>query len=130
MNAIAIAAKETASKFGDDLWRTPAGIVVIIVLLSLGIWLRATNMDNVVARSPDERIYTRQANIVLKSGNGGIRTLAAEYVRDAEARLYPPPTRVGYIWLVAATMRLSGRMDENAGAYLSCAARIGSLIIA
>jgi tetratricopeptide (TPR) repeat protein len=109
--------------------RRPVEIAAIIALLSLGIWLRLTNLGNITSRSPDERIYTRQANTVLKYGNRGIRTLAAEHIRDAETRLYPPPTRVGYIWMVAAAMQLSGRMDENAGAYLSCAASIGSLVI-
>ena len=107
------------------LWQTPAGIAAIVGLLSLGIWLRITNLDNVSFRSPDEQTYTRQARVVLNEGTTGLRTMAAEYVQDVQH-----PTRAGYIWLVAAAMRVTGRTDEKAGAYLSCAASIGSLIIA
>src|SRR4051812_7645255 len=101
--------RATVSKSASDLWRTPVGIAAIVGLLSLGIWLRVTNLDNVAFRSPDEQTYTRQAIVVLNEGTGGIRTMAAEYLRDAQH-----PARAAYIWLVAATMRVSGRADENA----------------
>ena len=52
-----------------------------------------------------------------------------EYKADAETRLYPPPTRVGMIRLVAAMMRWVGRQDESVGARISCAASIGSLLV-
>jgi 4-amino-4-deoxy-L-arabinose transferase-like glycosyltransferase len=55
--------------------------------------------------------------------------MAAEYQRDPAFRLYPPPTRAGYLWMLAATMRLTGRNDESVGAFLSCAASIGSLFL-
>lgn len=86
------------------------------------------NLGNVTSRSPDERIYVRQARTLVE-GRGGFRALAKEYAEDPELRLYPPPTRVGLVRLIAGVMRVSGVTDERAGAWLSCAASIGSLAL-
>jgi 4-amino-4-deoxy-L-arabinose transferase-like glycosyltransferase len=102
-------------------------LVLLALLLCLAAVLRVANLDNVTLRTPDERVYTRQANAWLQSGQPGIRALVEEYQRDPDARLYPPPTRVGMIRLVAATMRWTGRNDEAVGAIISCFASIASL---
>lgn len=116
----------------SSFYRTQLGIATIIALLCLGIGLRLANVSNVSLsdRSPDERVYTRLANTFLQQGNAGVRFLVEEYQRDPSVRVtYPPVTRIGYLWLLAATMRITGKTDENAGAYLSCAVSIGSLFI-
>ncbi len=99
------------------------------VILLLGIGARIANLGNVKARTPDERVYRSQAETWRQQGTVGLRSLAAGYKRDPDARLYPPPTRVGMIRLVAAAMSATGRDDESAGAILSCAASIGSLVM-
>lgn len=99
------------------------------VILLLGIGARIANLGNVSARTPDERVYKSQADMWRAQGAAGLRTLVGAYERDPQAQLYPPPTRVGMIRLVAATMSLTGRDDESAGAMLSCAASIGSLLM-
>jgi hypothetical protein len=99
------------------------------VILLLGIGARIANLGNVNSRTPDERVYKSQAGMWRAQGAAGLRMLVSAYERDPEAQLYPPPTRVGMIRLVAATMSLTGRDDESAGAILSCAASIGSLVM-
>ncbi|MBI4480573.1 MAG: hypothetical protein HY651_11170 [Acidobacteria bacterium] len=110
-------------------WRRYGAGAASAVLLCLGIGLRVANLHNVTGRTPDETVYTKQTNVLLQSGNAGLRVLVAEYQNDPTTRLFPPPTRIGYLWLLAATMRLTGKTDESAGAYLSCAASIGSLLL-
>jgi hypothetical protein len=53
-----------------------------------------------------------------------------EYRRDPAARLYPPPTRIGMIRLVALATELTGDRSEGAGALFSCLASIASLFVA
>ncbi len=98
-------------------------------LLLLGIAVRLANLSNVPSRTPDERVYTAQAQIWRQAGVAGLRGVVQNYESDPAALLYPPPTRVGMISLVAAAMRVTGRTDESAGAILSCAAGIGSLFV-
>ncbi len=111
------------------LLQTRLGCTAVAVLLCLGIGLRLANLSIEIGRSPDEINYTRQANTLLQNGTAGLRAMAAEYQRDPAARLAGPPTRAGYLWMLAATMHLTGKNDESAGSVLSCAASIGSLFI-
>ena len=107
----------------------PRRTILMAVLMFVGAWMRVEGLRNVVTRTPDERVYTYQAGVWRQSGVAGIRTLVDEYKADAETRLYPPPTRVGMIRLVAAAMQWTGRNDESAGARISFAASIGSLFV-
>ncbi len=104
-----------------------AGAAGLILLLGIGV--RIANLGNVNSRTPDERVYRSQADTWRQQGTAGLRSLAVGFERDPEARLYPPPTRVGMIRLMAAAMSFTGRDDESAGAILSCAASIGSLLM-
>jgi 4-amino-4-deoxy-L-arabinose transferase-like glycosyltransferase len=113
----------------DPARATQLGIATIGVLLCLGTVLRVANLSNVRSRSPDERVYTAQAKALLEKGQAGLRSLVAGFQQDPAARRYPPPTRLGYLWPLAAAMRLTGGRGERVGAYLSCAASIGSLFI-
>jgi 4-amino-4-deoxy-L-arabinose transferase-like glycosyltransferase len=113
----------------DPMRTTQLGIATISALLCLGAVLRVANLSNVSSRSPDERVYTIQAKVLLQRGQAGLRSLIAEFQQNPAARLYPTPTRLGYLWPLAAAMRLTGERDEEVGACLSCAASIGSLFI-
>lgn len=104
-------------------------LVFLAVLFCIAAALRVANLGNVNSRTPDERVYTYQARTWLESGQRGIRNLVDEYNGDAETRLYPPPTRVGMIRLLGAVIRWTGRNDESAGAWISCAASIASLLV-
>ena len=112
-----------------NFFRTRLGIATIGALLCLGAALRVANLSNVSSRTPDELVYTLQAKFLLQGGQAALRSLIAEYQRDPVIRLFPPPTRLGYLLPLAAAMRLTGGRDESVGAYLSCAASIGSLFI-
>lgn len=103
--------------------------IVIAALVCVASGLRLANLGNVNSRSPDERVYTYQAKTWLESGRAGIRSLVDEYDSDPETRLYPPPTRVGMIVLIADMMRWTGREDESVGARISCAASIASVLV-
>ena len=104
-------------------------LILMAALVCLAAGLRLANLGNVNSRTPDERVYTWQAKTWLQSGQSGLRSMADEYKADPESRLYPPPTRVGMIRLVADLMRWTGRYDETVGAKISCAASIGSLLV-
>ena len=104
-------------------------LLLVVVLFGLGTFLRFINLNNVTWRTPDEKVYTWQARTWIKSGAPGLRSMVAEYKADADTRLYPPPTRVGMIRLVAALLRASGRSDDGAGAVISCLASVGSLFM-
>jgi hypothetical protein len=112
-----------------NFFRTQVGIATIAALLCLGAALRVANLSNVTLRSPDEREYSIQAKTLLRRGQAGVRSLIVEYQHSPILRLYPTPTRLGYLWPLTAAMRLTGGRDEKVGAYLSCAASIGSLFI-
>ena len=103
--------------------------MVVGTLLCLAAGLRLANLGNVGSRTPDEKVYTKFANVWLQSGAAGLQTQVAEYRADPELRLYPPPTRVGLIRLIAGVMALSGRRDELPGASISCAASIASAFV-
>jgi len=104
-------------------------MILMIVLVCVAAGLRLFNLGNVQSRTPDEKVYTYQAKTWIDSGPAGMRSLIAEYKSDADTRLYPPPTRVGMIRLVADLMRWTGKYDESVGARISCAASLGSLVV-
>lgn len=99
------------------------------LLICLTFALRLANLDNVSSRTPDERVYSRQAVVWLESGPAGLHRMVAEYKADPTTRLYPPPTRVGMIRIVAALMQWTGRTDDGTGALLSCFASTLSVAV-
>ncbi len=103
-------------------------LVLMAILLSLAATLRVANLDNVTSRTPDERVYTHQANVWLQSGRAGLRSLVETYKRDT-AKDHPLPTRAGMIRVVAMMMKWTGRNDESVGAIVSCAGSIISLYV-
>ncbi len=108
---------------------TRIGIVVITALICLGTGARLANVGNVKSRSPDELVYTLQAKHLFKGRQAALKSLIAEYQRDAVVRGFPAPTRLGYLVPLATAMGLSGETDEQVGRYLSCAASVGSLFL-
>lgn len=105
----------------------PAGLIVIV--LFIGIGLRIHNLATITHRSPDEIIYTSQAQIVAQQGLSGIKILAKQYNQNKELWFYPPPSRVGYIFLLSSAMKISNHFDSSVGAKLSTIFSILSLLI-
>ncbi|MGC9969479.1 MAG: hypothetical protein ABSE56_02695 [Bryobacteraceae bacterium] len=94
--------------------------VALAVVIAVGVVLRVINLAGVPSRSPDEKVYTRYASRIADQGLGVTPALIAEFERNPGNWVYPPPTRIGYVWLVAAAMKVSGVGDESAGAAVSC----------
>jgi hypothetical protein len=59
------------------------------------------------------------ATQVADSGTQGAHMLVQSYNRDKQQWIYPPPIRLGYIYLVAAVMKLSGASPERAAVSVS-----------
>src|SRR5688572_5536663 len=91
------------------LLQTRVGCTALGVLLCLGIGLRLANLRIVAGRSRDETSSTRQASLLLRDGTAGLSIMAAEYESDPASRIAGPATRAGYFWMLATTMRLTGK---------------------
>ena len=78
-------------------------------LLSLGVALRLSDLD-VRGRSPDEGVYTDQAIAASHEGVDGIRRLVGEYNANEKAWIYPPPIRIGYIFVDFLFITIYGRI--------------------
>jgi hypothetical protein len=107
-------------------------LILFILLFSvfeIGITLRINNLDNIAGRSADEKIYTQEAKAIVLHGWKGIKLLIQKYNLNKELWIYPPPIRVGYLWLLAGVMKMTNSMDEKVGTYISCTFSIISLLL-
>ncbi|MGO4209608.1 hypothetical protein AB4Y89_18280 [Terriglobus sp. 2YAB30_2] len=103
---------------------------LIFVIVCAGILLRVSSFEPGIARSPDERTYTRQANVLLEQGFSGLRMLGGELVRNPmEVGMAPSPVRVGYLGILAGYMGITGNRTVLAGAQVSLLASIATLIL-
>jgi len=103
-------------------------LLVAIVLLGTSIRLYFFNPG--IARSPDERTYTLQANVLLSQGYAGLTALGQDLLRDpVHVALAPSPSRVGYLTLLAAWMRLAGDTTPLAGAQFSLLCSLAALVL-
>ena len=102
-----------------------AQLTVLALLILFGTALRISNLSGISLRSPDERYSTWQANVLLDHGTvDGYRILF-----DAFDPNTPSPTRIGYHRLLTTVMRITDDRTVMAGARLSCAASILSLLL-
>ena len=101
-------------------------LAIVILLVAIGVALRVSNLDGVVFRSPDERHYTAEADMLLQQGTACFPLLADAHSKNPDL---PGPTRAGYLLLLSRTMQLTGHRDETAGAELLCAASIVSILL-
>jgi 4-amino-4-deoxy-L-arabinose transferase-like glycosyltransferase len=106
------------------------GIILslFISIFAVGVMLRINNLGNVKKRSTDENIYTAQAKVLTLEGNAGLKTLIEAYNSTPTAWLRPPPTRIGYLWLLAGAMKLTNNDSVNTGAYISTFFSVLSLL--
>jgi hypothetical protein len=102
---------------------------VLVVLVCAGAALRWSHTLRVGYRTPDERTYVAQARTLSEEGVDGMRERVQRYLNDSVERLYPPPSRIGHIGLVAASMRVSGWTDARAGSLLSTLTSVASLAV-
>lgn len=101
-------------------WTSWAAFLVLSVLLILGISLRLAHRDDIRSRSPDENTYRNEAMVLSDKGIDGIRQLLVEYNSNEKNWKYPHPLRLGYLWPLAAVMKVTGQTDIGTGAGVSC----------
>lgn len=102
--------------------------ILFLAIFSIGVVLRVTNLE-VAMRSPDERVYTEQGKTIVQKGAQGIKLLVHQDAINSAMWIYPLPTRVGYLWPLAAYMKLINSTDIKAGSYISCFSSIISLLL-
>ena len=107
---------------------TAVWLCLFVVVSTTAIALRLSNRE-VASRSPDEEVYIHYATRVAGSGIEGGRELVKSYNRDIHVWVYPTPIRLGYIYLVAAVMKLSGASGERAAVSISSVFSIGGFFV-
>ena len=103
--------------------------ILVLSILCLGVFLRFSNQNNVGLRSPDEQIYTVQANVVEEKGTKGISFLIEQHKKNKQLWIYPPPTRVGYLWILAVVMKFTNNQGIEVGAKISFFFSVWSLLL-
>lgn len=101
-----------------------------VAFLLIGLFIRLSDLSIKVLRSEDESIYRQQCLELVRDGlMPGGRYLVARYQNQPRLRLYPTPTRLGFVIPAALTMWAAKRHDYMPGVFLSTLASIGSLIL-
>ena len=103
-------------------------ILLIGVILTLGIVLRLAFLE-IHRRTPDENFYTTYAREIASHGKNATIDLVSAYNFDPTNWVYPPPTRIGYTYLLAWFMKITGRTDGWVGSRVSAGFSILALII-
>lgn len=105
-----------------------AAHLICAALVLLGAALRIGDLPLGV-HSPDEDTYVRfYAAPLFEHGPGHIPELVRDYNARVAMHDYPPPTRVGHLWMLWAGMVLAGRADVFVASALSCVAAIVGLL--
>jgi tetratricopeptide (TPR) repeat protein len=105
-------------------------LLLLLAIVVFGIALRVHFFNPGLARTPDERTYTRQANVLLAQGTAGFRFLDREFADNpAVFSFQPSPTHAGYLVVLALFMRLTGDTSVLAGAHLSLVFDLASLLL-
>ncbi len=103
-------------------------VFLIGVILTLGIVLRLSFLE-IPKRTPDENFYTTYAKEIASHGKNATIDLVSAYNLDPANWVYPPPTRIGYTYLLAGFMKITHRTDGWVGSRVSAGFSILSLIL-
>lgn len=103
-------------------------LVGCLLVLTAGALLRLGHLS-VPERTPDERAYTIYSALLAQNGPNALRDLVDEYNKTESMWVYPPPIRVGYLWLIAGVMKLSETSSSGTVAAVSCAASMAGLVV-
>ena len=90
--------------------------------------LRLANI-HVTERTPDERVYMSYSAKIAENGPAAVAELVAEYNRTQDHWIYPPPTRVGFTFLIAAVMKVTGASAEHCGVWISFAFSLVTVLL-
>ncbi len=101
--------------------------ILFVVVLAAGLVIRLTNMHPVV-RSPDEKVYMSYAASGKGGGPSAIAHLVEKFNNTQDDWIYPPPTRVGNILLVAGVSKMTGLKVELVAPWVSCVFSLVTLV--
>lgn len=104
-------------------------ICLFIGLSVAAIEFRWSAVRGINWRTPDEQTYGAYADEVVKAGPTAISKLVKDYIRTRDRWVYPPPTRVGYVYLVAGIATLTGGGTERCAIFLSFVCSILTYLI-
>ena len=118
--------------------RRPAGpggpasrlaLLLCAALLLFGAGLRVADLPLRV-HSPDEDTYvTFYAAPLSARGPAHVAELVRDYNQRAVMHDFPPPTRVGHLWMLWVAMVVAGRADVAVASAVSCIAAIAGLVL-
>jgi len=113
----------------QNLPRSPLFWLLLAAVLGAGVAMRLAHFNDVGTRGPDERVYTYFASRIELQGFSAVPSLFAGYEANVGSRIYPGPSRFGHVALFAAAMRITGDRTARAGAAVSLACSVLSLIL-
>ena len=102
---------------------------IALTFVVLAALLRLHDLGIVVHHSPDEWHYARQAEIVITQGIGGLQAEARRYRADPTLFALPSPARAGYLYLVAAWMRMTGMRGPEAVAAFAALSDLATMAL-
>lgn len=82
-----------------------------------------------LAFSPDESIYTKQAEYIARNGMNNYNQLVDRYISDKNSWIFPPPIRLGYLLPLSQIFNVTQIYTHTNGANLSTLCSLGSLLI-
>ncbi len=103
-------------------------VLLIGVTLILGVALRVSFLE-IPKRTPDEKFYTAYAREIVSHGKTATMDMVVAYNFDRMNWVYPPPTRIGYTYLLAGFMKIAHRADERVGTLVSAGFSILTLFL-
>ncbi len=104
------------------------GILLFFAILSIATFLRLQT-QTVSTRTPDEQIYIADATRIAASGVKAVSHLVRKYNADRQFWVYPPPTRVGFTFVVAAAMKMTGASAEHCAVWISFASSLVTVFL-
>jgi 4-amino-4-deoxy-L-arabinose transferase-like glycosyltransferase len=99
---------------------------LIVLLLGCGIRLTSIRPPN---QTPDEDFYTFCGEGVRTQGTHFLPGFIQACWENRQTPEYPWPTRIGYFWLIAASMTATDDTSVNAGAAMSTLASLLVLVL-
>jgi tetratricopeptide (TPR) repeat protein len=103
--------------------------VAVFAVVSLALVLRTAHLTDIGSRSPDERVYAQYAQRVALDGLGAYREMFSDYAAEPSRWLYPSPSRLVHVLAFAAVMKVTGSSTPQAGAAVSWAFGIASVLL-
>jgi len=103
-------------------------LLIFVAILFVAAFLRL-HTQHVSTRTPDEQIYIADATRIAASGVKAVSHLVSQYNQDRQFWVYPPPTRIGFTFVVAAAMKMTGGSAEHCAVWISFASSLVTVLL-